>query len=142
MKPIVYRSEMNVRFAELDPYGHVNSTHYLDYIISSRFEFLEKRFGLKTQDFVEKATGFYVSRIEMHFKRPIQGMQRIAIISQANEIADSKVLASFQICSADDAIRYTIGTLDIAIINLTTNRPITCPDWVQALLFEGDSEKT
>ena len=38
MKPIVYRSELNVRFAELDPYGHVNSTHYLDYIISSRFD--------------------------------------------------------------------------------------------------------
>lgn len=45
----MHKTDVRVRFYELDPYGHVNHTNYLAYFEVARVEFLEEvGFGLLT----------------------------------------------------------------------------------------------
>ena len=42
MDPIIYENELQVRFSDLDGYGHMNSNVYADLLATSRLLFLEK----------------------------------------------------------------------------------------------------
>ena len=62
---MVHRSEIKVRFYELDPYNHVNHTNYLAYFETARIEFLsDLGFGLD----VMKDRGFHLVVVELEAK--------------------------------------------------------------------------
>ena len=136
MKPILYESTLPVRFSDLDPYGHVNSTHYLDYVISARWAFARDRLHVSEKSLGEKKVGFYLAKAQMAFKRPIVGGGSIVAKSHVQEIADAKLFVPFEIRSADGATLHSDGVLEFLVIDLTTNKPLSCPDWVRGLFFE------
>lgn len=136
MKPILYESTLPVRFSDLDPYGHVNSTHYLDYVISSRWAFAREHLVGTERTLAEKKVGFYLAKAQMAFKRPIAGVSTIVAKSHVQEIAEARLFVPFEIRSADRATLHSDGMLEFLVVDLTTNRPISCPDWVRGLFFE------
>jgi acyl-CoA thioester hydrolase len=136
MKPIVYEATLPVRFSDLDPYGHVNSTHYLDYVISARWAFARDRLNVTDRSLIEKKIGFYLAKAQTAFKRPILGSGSIVAKSHVAEIADARLFVPFEIRSADLATLHSDGVLEFLVIDLTTSKPIPCPDWVRALFFE------
>jgi YbgC/YbaW family acyl-CoA thioester hydrolase len=135
MKPIFYEAALPVRFSDLDPYGHVNSTHYLDYVISARWAFARDNLKVTERSLSEKKVGFYLAKAQMAFKRPIAGGTIVAR-SHVQEIAEAKLFVPFEIRSADGATLHSDGVLEFLVIDLTTNKPISCPDWVRGLFFE------
>ena len=136
MKAIVYKSTVPVRFSDLDPYGHVNSAHFLDYIISARWEFAREKLGVTDRSLVERKIGFYLAKSQMNFKRPITGAAHVVASSHVTEITDAKLVVPFELKSADESTTYSDGVLEFYVIDLTTNRPTACPDWVRRLFFE------
>jgi YbgC/YbaW family acyl-CoA thioester hydrolase len=135
-KPISYSAEVLVRFADLDPYGHVNATNYLDYIVTARWHYAKERFGATDRTFIDKGIGFFVTRAELLFKRPIVGVQPIIARSHIREIAEAKLWAPYEITSKDGKTVFSEGTLEFAVIDLKSNRPTACPDWVHPYFFE------
>ena len=79
--PIIYKNTIRARFNDLDPYGHVNSSVYLDYIISSRWNYLENELGMSMTEAIRKGVGFYLINSNMNYKRPINGMEEIEIVA-------------------------------------------------------------
>ena len=61
MNSIVYENELQVRFSDLDGYGHMNSNIYADLLATSRLLFLEEHLNAPLSFWEEKKTGFYVS---------------------------------------------------------------------------------
>jgi acyl-CoA thioesterase FadM len=43
--PIVYEGLTQLRFSDLDAYGHLSATKYIDIVGSSRLTILEQKFG-------------------------------------------------------------------------------------------------
>jgi acyl-CoA thioesterase FadM len=41
-KPVEFDYSLDVRFDDLDSYGHVNSTRYLDYVSTARLLYMER----------------------------------------------------------------------------------------------------
>jgi YbgC/YbaW family acyl-CoA thioester hydrolase len=144
MTPIVYKAAVPVRFSDLDPYGHVNSTHYLDYIISSRFAYARERFGVTDKTFTEKKIGFYLTKAEMSFKRPILGVAGVVVAqSFVKDVADVRLIVPYELRSADESTVHSAGTLEFCIVELTHGRPTPMTDWVRQLFFEeGTTERT
>ena len=136
MKPIVYKATLPIRFSDLDPYGHVNSTHYLDYVISARWQFAKESLNVTDRSLIDKGVGFYLAKAQMAFKRPIAGAGAIIATSHVKEIADARLFVPFEIRSADDKTLHSDGLLEFLVVDLSTNKPLSCPPWVHALFFE------
>jgi acyl-CoA thioester hydrolase len=135
MKPILYKSNLPVRFSDLDPYGHVNSTHYLDYVISARWVFALDQLHITDRSLVERGVGFYLAKAEIAFKRPILGTGSLAVSSHVSEVDGARLFVPFDIRSSDESTLHADGRLEFLVMDLASRKPTACPDWVRALFF-------
>ncbi len=134
MKPIIYQKNIGVRFADLDPYGHVNSSLYLDYIISSRFLFAKEVLDVDFASIAKKGVGFYLSHADMHFKRPLIGVGDVDCKSWVESLEGSVLSVPFEMTREGKTV--SAGTLRFAVVSTATGKPIACPDWVRPLFWE------
>ena len=141
MLPINYVTELVVRFADLDPYGHVNATNYLDYVISGRWLYAKEHLGVTADDFIKKGVGFFMTESRVEYRRSINGVQRLTVSSFVSRVEDNYKFVSFSIKSHDQSRTFCTGELKFAIMDLTTMKTQPMPDWVMAYFFT-DSELT
>ena len=134
MKPIVYEHSVIVRFADLDPYGHVNSSLYLDYLISSRFLYALKELKTDPASIVEKGLGFYLAHAEMRFLRPLVGLGEVWCRSWVESLDGTTLIVPYELGRSTKPCSK--GVLKFAIVDLATNRPTDCPEWAEALFWE------
>ncbi len=73
-----HRFDLKVRFYELDPYGHLNHSAYVQFFETGRVELLEE-VGLDLESFAARGYRFVVNRIETSFDRPVQGGETITV---------------------------------------------------------------
>ncbi|HUO45927.1 MAG TPA: acyl-CoA thioesterase [Acidimicrobiia bacterium] len=84
----MYRSEVKVRFYELDPYNHVNHTAYLGYFEAARVEALATAgYGID----VMKEAGFQIVLVDMtaRFLKPATLHEVLTIDTEVVEISRS-----------------------------------------------------
>lgn len=73
-----HTTQLRVRFYELDPYGHVNHSVYIQYFETARVELLsEMGFGLDTMR--ERDTAFVVTRIATRFLQPAALLDHLVV---------------------------------------------------------------
>ena len=74
----VHRTQLKVRFYELDPYDHLNHTVYIAYFETARIEYLESvGWGLKRLD--DAGYRIVVSQIEVDFVKPVVHGDTVAV---------------------------------------------------------------
>ncbi len=131
--PIIYSQDIDVRFGDLDPYGHVNSSVYLDYIISSRWTYLEKNLSLKSSDLIDKGLGFFIINSNINFKRAISGAASIKVESWVSEVSGTKLTVDFSI--KKDQSTCSDGKILFAIMDLATMKPQSLPSWANQIFW-------
>ena len=137
MKPILYKSTVQVRFSDLDPYGHVNLKHFFDYVINSRLLFLEDRFGLDLDKIAKTGYGFYATEGEIKFLRPIMGLRSLDIETFVASVKDEVTLTvPFTIRDLKTAKLNSKGKLHFTIIDLKTGKPSSLTEDLKKLFFE------
>ena len=82
MNSIVYENELQVRFSDLDGYGHMNSNIYADLLATSRLLFLEENLNAPLSFWEEKKTGFYAKDFKIDYKYPVVGLAKVGVRSQ------------------------------------------------------------
>lgn len=63
---MTHRTEIKVRFYELDPYNHVNHTNYLAYFETARIEYLDE-LGTSLDVMQERGWRLVVVTLQAHF---------------------------------------------------------------------------
>ena len=79
-----HRFDLKVRFYELDPYGHLNHSAYVQFFETGRVELLEE-VGLDLEAFAARGYRFVVNRIETSFDRPVHGGETITVETEVVE---------------------------------------------------------
>lgn len=139
--PIQYQDLVDVRFADLDFYGHVNSKHYIDFVATARLNFMQRDLKTSIEEIAKKNIGFFLIRSIINFKRPIVGLQRVLVTSHVQTVRDNSVLEiPFEIKSTDGVRLFSDGVLEFALIDMKTMRKTTAPDWLYPLFFETRHE--
>ncbi|MDT8447987.1 MAG: thioesterase family protein [bacterium] len=64
----VFTATLEIRFSDLDAYGHVNNATYFTYLESARVKVFSERFI----DFMNEGLFFVVARAECDYKKPIK----------------------------------------------------------------------
>ena len=136
MKPMVYVGTVGVRFADLDVYGHVNVSRYLDFIVTSRWNYAQNVLKISAADFIKKGVGIYVTSTQMSFLRSIVGLQDVVVTSQVKEINGQTMVVEFQLKNVEGSKTFCTGQFEQKFIDLATNKPVEPPEWVMPYHFD------
>jgi acyl-CoA thioester hydrolase len=80
------RSQLRVRFHELDPNGHVNHGVYADYLETARIELLES-LGFGPAVLAERGIHLVVVELRIRFRRPAGAGDLLTITTSVAELA-------------------------------------------------------
>ncbi len=81
----VHRLAIKVRFYELDPYGHLNHSAFVQYFEVGRVELLEE-VGLGLGELSERGFHFVVNRIETSFLAPVVAGETVVVETALTEM--------------------------------------------------------
>jgi acyl-CoA thioester hydrolase len=127
---IVYEGTIQVRFSDLDAYGHLTATHYVEMVGTSRLLVLEERFGVSMKALVEKGIGFYLTRTVVNYRKPVKGLVKIRQRSFVATHDGASVLIYFEVLNEAGDITHAEGELTYITVDLRTGKPIPVPDFL------------
>ena len=124
---------VEVRFRDLDAYGHVNNATFLTYLEQARVKILGEYFSLdrETAD-----TAFVMKRVECEFKRPITFRNRIYIRMHIAELRRSSFTIHYDVIDEAETVYASADTVLVAI-NPRSGRPSGIPAWFDEAVRSG-----
>ena len=95
--------KVKVRFYELDPYGHLNHSAYVQLFETGRIEMLEQ-VGLALHEIEKNNFRFVVSQIETAFLKPVEAGSFLTIETEILEMRRASSLWWQQIMDENDVV--------------------------------------
>ena len=115
--------KVKVRFYELDPYGHLNHSAYVQLFETGRIEMLEQ-VGLALHEIEKNNFRFVVSQIETAFLKPVEAGSFLTIETEILEMRRASSLWWQQIMDETDVV--ATQRVRVAITN-RDGTPIRAP---------------
>ena len=92
------------KFSELDPYGHVNTQHYLAYFIDHRFIGLREQLGMDLKTIARSPVLFVTKKVHLEFLRPLYGDDEFKIRSHVSEFREKSCDVEMTMYSQNDEV--------------------------------------
>lgn len=126
-----HRHPVKVRFYELDPYGHLNHSVYVQLFETGRIELLEEA-GIPLQTIEEYGYRFLVSRIETSFLRPVGPGAELVIETEVAEIRRASSIWRQRLLNCKELVANQ--TVRIGVTD-QQERPVRFPEEITNLLL-------
>jgi acyl-CoA thioester hydrolase len=123
---VPHSHKIKVRFYELDPFGHLNHSAYVQLFETGRIEMLEQA-GLALHEIEKNNFRFVVSQIETAFLKPVEAGSFLTIKTEIMEIRRASSLWWQQIMDETDVV--ATQRVRVAITNLE-GKPIRAPQQI------------
>ncbi len=134
----VVKSEHRVEFTHIDSYNHLNAGRYVEFLINHRFTAPETCFGFKAMELSrEKSVGFYISSLNINYKRPALLGHTIEIGSWFNEFSPSQFKVKFIFADKEKRRKLADGNLMVAVVDVKTGYPTQVPDSFPSVFDEA-----
>jgi acyl-CoA thioester hydrolase len=133
---MVYTKEINIRFSDVDAFGHVNNACYLTYIEEARIDFFEKVVGY---DYDWSKEGVILARAEIDFIVPAHYKDQVYIRTSCRRIGTKSFDLAYEMykMKEDKEILLCSGTTVIVMFDYDNNRSIPVPEeWRKLLKIE------
>ena len=125
-----HRHPVKVRFYELDPYGHLNHSVYVQLFETGRIELLEEA-GISLQVLEEQGYRFLVSRIETSFLRPVGAGTELVVETEVAEIRRASSIWQQRLLVGDEPV--ATQTVRIGVTD-GRERPVRLPEEMATVL--------
>ena len=125
-----HRHPVKVRFYELDPYGHLNHSVYVQLFETGRIELLEEA-GIPLQVLEEQGYRFLVSRIETSFLRPVGAGTELVVETEVAEIRRASSIWRQRLLVGDEPV--ATQTVRIGVTD-GRERPVRFPEEMATVL--------
>lgn len=133
---MAHSMDLVVRFADLDPYGHVNHARYLSFFESARIELLsEIGFGMNEM----QRDGYQIVLVELtaRFHAPAVLHDRLAITTRVSEVRRATTTWSQEARRGSDPIASVEVT---AAFTGLDGRPVRSPEGFRQAAMRLDQE--
>ncbi|HSK17104.1 MAG TPA: acyl-CoA thioesterase [Gaiellaceae bacterium] len=115
----MHEKEIEIRWRDLDPYGHVNHAVYLTYLEEVRDEWLERAVG-------PDALGYVVARVEIDYRRELtQADDRVRARVRLDSLGASSVRTVEELAVVDGATAAEARAVLVACDDERRPRPLT-----------------
>lgn len=110
---------IQVRFNDLDPYGHVNNTNYLDFMEYAR----SNSFGKMVENGLKQGIWYIVSSIEIEYKKPILYGENVVITVWVSSAKGARFVIDYAIHNGEGKI-FAKAKSTHAAIDSKSGRPL------------------
>ncbi|UPW00742.1 acyl-CoA thioesterase [Halorussus gelatinilyticus] len=132
MSDYSFTHDVDVRYRDLDPMGHVNNGVYASYLEQARIAYFEQVLDVPLRD-IESV----LASLELDFRRPVEMDHDVTVAMRVPEIGESSLPMEYEV-RADGAVAATGETVQVAVERETkSSRPIP-ESWRENIReFEG-----
>lgn len=116
------QSFYTIRFPDCDPFGHLNNSRYIDYLLNAREDHLKDFYQLSLDSFYKKGLGWMVSSHQIHYVRPALYNERVCIQSLLIGMGESHLLVEMTMWDESLKICKAILWTRFVAVNLKTGR--------------------
>ncbi|SIQ54564.1 acyl-CoA thioester hydrolase [Alkalispirochaeta americana] len=121
---------VEIRFRDLDAYGHVNHADYFTLIESARTRFMIDQFRAERR---AENPLFLVVRASCEYKRPIELVPSVRVLITASDLGKSSFTLHYRIVGEDGTLHATAQTR-MACVDGATQLPTPIPSWFRELV--------
>ena len=131
-----HRTSLDVRFRDIDAFGHVNNAVFATYAEQARVQYLLDVIG-PTEPF--ERMPLILARLEIDFRSPILLGERVTVSSQVDRIGGSSIGMRHRILAgADEHVAAEVASVLVAY-DYATATPIPVPnDWRERIGLHED----
>ncbi|WP_224449615.1 acyl-CoA thioesterase [Haloprofundus salilacus] len=128
MPEFAYEIDIEVRFRDLDPLGHVNHAVYASYCEQARIRYLREVLGLTVDDLP-----MVVANLELDYRKPIMfDDDDLTVAVSVTNLGESSFKMSYELRT--DEVAATAETTQV-VIDSESKRPTAVPTaWREQLL--------
>ncbi len=126
----VHSTDIAVRWAELDPYAHVNHAVYVGYLEVARAEALD-HIGLSLDRVSGAGFQFVVVDLNVKYKRAAEMGDRLTV--ETSLAGTSRATSTWQQRILRDGDLMITGSVTAAVTD-RTGRPVRPPEWITEAL--------
>jgi acyl-CoA thioester hydrolase len=120
---VPHRFQLKVRFYELDPYGHLNHSAFVQFFEVGRVELLDDA-GLGLDEFSELGYQFVVTNIETAFEKSVMAGDVLTVETEVLEIRRASSRWRQRLLRDDEVVARQLLR---AAITDTAGKPVRAP---------------
>ncbi|MCF6265134.1 MAG: acyl-CoA thioesterase [Desulfuromusa sp.] len=128
MPQFEYTTPIEIRFVDLDAYGHVNNALYFTYLETARIKLFQERFG----GFLESGLMFLVVRAECDFRQPIELNNPLQITIYVDQIKFTSFDFSYRLHDGAGKIFAEAKTVMVCY-DPNSKKPVALPTEIKAV---------
>ncbi len=99
MEHFPFEAPLQVRYKDLDSYGHVNNAVYVTYFEEARVAFFREVIGIDDAN----SFGFILARLEIDYRRPLRLFEPLRVGVRVESIGNSSFVFGYQL-SVDEEV--------------------------------------
>ncbi len=129
-RPVLARVPINVRWRDMDAYGHVNNAKYISYLEEARVRWMH---GVMGGAKMGSGISPVVANTHVNYRRPIVWPNDIVVELFVERIGNSSMTIGHRIVADnDDTVLYSDGHVVVVWIDTATGKSAPLPDAVRA----------
>ncbi|MEA3361664.1 MAG: thioesterase family protein [Thermodesulfobacteriota bacterium] len=128
MTQFEYTTPVEIRFIDLDAYGHVNNALYFTYLETARVKLFQERFG----GFLESGLMFLVVRAECDFRQPIELNDSLQISIYVDHVKFTSFDFSYQLHDGAGKVFAEAKTVMVCY-DPRIKKPVVLPTEIKAV---------
>ena len=136
-----HRTTLQVRFRDIDAFGHVNNAVFFSYVELARIRYL---LDVLRPDQPFDRLPLILARVELDYRSPIQFGDEVVVDTRVDRVGRASFAMSHRMTAAPDG--RLVGDVQTVLVtyDYATARPIPVPDtWRDRLAsYEGRSLET
>lgn len=118
-----HSTEIQVRFSDLDAYGHVNNAMYLSYLEICRVEMIHDLFMRDMKRNIQ----YLLIEVQLKYLQPVLLSDRLIVDAWWSDVGKVKFTVSYRLHDGDGKI-YATGYSVHALFDGNTGRPMRLPE--------------
>lgn len=130
MSPSPYIERLQVRWGDMDSFGHVNNAKYFTYCESARMGYF---LAVRMADHFEGGRfGPALAAAQLNFRQQVRWPSGIEVETRVTEIGRTSFKMEYILIRSEDRERVADGSGVIVWIDYSTGKPVPLPDGLRA----------
>lgn len=134
MMAFEFTTDIEIRFADIDAYGHVNNAIFFTYLETARIKLFQQYFG----GFLDTSLTFLVVRAECDYRLPVTLNDRLQITIKVEQLKHSSFTFSYRLHNGEGKDYATAGTVMVCY-DPVASRPVAIPAEIREIFVQTGS---
>jgi acyl-CoA thioesterase FadM len=139
--PLLYTMPIDIRHNDLTPNSQLELSQYLEFVLSSRWQFLKKLKNMEATVFENRGIGFFMTKADIRYRKPVEGITTVLVRSWIGAFRreHTEISLPFLITTEDGSEVFADGVLDFSVIDFSSGRAkrVTVPEWGNEFFYEN-----